>query len=102
MRFGRFRRFSGARRFRSPLADVLSDAQFRALIASQAIFDLGIFMRGAANSWVILELTHSQLWIGLVAGVRAIPILLLALFGGVISDTASFLVALRQWDSAGP
>jgi MFS family permease len=86
MRFGRFRRFAGARNFRSPLADVLSDAQFRALIASQAIFDLGIFMRGAANSWVILELTHSQLWIGLVAGVRAIPILLLALFGGVISD----------------
>ena len=74
------------RRFRSPVVDVLSDAQFRALIASQAIFDLGIFMRGAANSWVILELTHSQLWIGLVAGVRAVPILLLALFGGVISD----------------
>jgi MFS family permease len=35
---------------------------------------------------VILELTISQLWIGLVAGVRAIPIMLLALFGGVISD----------------
>ena len=83
MRFGKV----GRRRIaRSPVVDVLSDAQFRALIASQAIFDLGIFMRGAANSWVILELTHSQLWIGLVAGVRAIPILLLALFGGVISD----------------
>ena len=83
MRFGRIGR---VRISRSPVAGVLSDAQFRALIASQAIFDLGIFMRGAANSWVILELTHSQLWIGLVAGVRAIPILLLALFGGVISD----------------
>lgn len=78
---------SGKRRkFRPAVVDVLSDAQFRALIASQAIFDLGIFMRGAAASWVVLELTHSTLWIGLVAGVRAIPILLLALFGGVISD----------------
>ncbi|MCH8911488.1 MAG: MFS transporter [Chloroflexi bacterium] len=83
MSVGRLWRF---RNYRSPVVDVLSDAQFRALIASQAIFDLGIFMRGAANSWVILELTHSQLWIGLVAGVRAFPILLLALFGGVISD----------------
>ena len=72
--------------YRSPIVDVLSDGQFCALILSQAIFDLGIFMRGAANSWVILELTLSQLWIGLVAGVRAIPIMLLALFGGVISD----------------
>ncbi len=56
---------SGRRRkFRPAVVDVLSDAQFRALIASQAIFDLGIFMRGAAASWVVLELTHSTLWIG--------------------------------------
>ncbi len=83
MRFGT----SGKRRkFRPAVVDVLSNVQFRALIASQAIFDLGIFMRGAAASWVVLELTHSTLWIGLVAGVRAVPILLLALFGGVISD----------------
>ena len=72
--------------YRSPIVDVLPDGQFRALILGQAIFDLGIFMRGTANSWVTLELTLSQLWIGLVAGVRAIPIMLLALFGGVISD----------------
>jgi MFS family permease len=65
---------------------VVSNAQFRALVTSQAIFDLGIFMRAATASWVVLELTHSPLWIGLVAGVRAGPILLLALFGGVISD----------------
>ncbi|NQW20541.1 MAG: MFS transporter [Chloroflexi bacterium] len=73
-------------RFRPKAANVLSDAQFRALVVSQAIFDLGIFMRGTASSWVVFELTQSQLWIGLVAGVRAIPILAFALMGGVISD----------------
>ncbi|MDA1279100.1 MAG: MFS transporter [Chloroflexi bacterium] len=73
-------------RYRPKVIDVLSDAQFRALIFSQAMFDLGIFMRGSANSWIAFELTNSQLWIGLVAGVRAIPILGLTLFGGVISD----------------
>lgn len=73
-------------RFRTKAAEVLSDSQFRALILSQAMFDLGIFMRGAAASWVVLELTHSPLWIGLVTGVRAIPILVLPMFGGVISD----------------
>jgi MFS family permease len=73
-------------KFRPKSADVLADAQFRALVISQAMFDLGIFMRGAAASWVVFELTQSQLWIGLVAGVRAIPIFALALLGGVISD----------------
>jgi MFS family permease len=34
----------------------------------------------------VFELTQSQLWVGLVAGVRAIPILFFALAGGVISD----------------
>ena len=73
-------------RFRPKAADLLSDAQFRALIISQATFDLGIFMRSTASSWVVFELTQSQLWIGLVAGVRAIPIIAFALMGGVISD----------------
>lgn len=73
-------------RFRPKAAEVLADAQFRALVISQAAFDLGIFMRGTANSWVIFELTQSQLWVGLVAGVRAIPILFFAFAGGVIAD----------------
>jgi MFS family permease len=73
-------------RFRPKAAEVLADAQFRALVISQATFDLGIFMRGTANSWVIFELTQSQLWVGLVAGVRAIPILFFAFAGGVIAD----------------
>tara|TARA_Y100000588_G_scaffold297521_1_gene318286 strand:+ start:4233 stop:5456 length:1224 start_codon:yes stop_codon:yes gene_type:complete len=67
-------------------AEVLSDAQFRTLLISQALFDLSIFMRGSANSWVIFEITQSQLWVGLVAGARAIPFLFFALLGGVISD----------------
>ncbi len=73
-------------RFRPKSVDVLADPQFRALILSQAIFDLGIFIRGGAASWVVLELTHSPLWIGLVTSVRAIPILILPMFVGVISD----------------
>jgi MFS family permease len=73
-------------RFKPKAVGVLADAQFRALVISQATFDLGIFMRGTANSWVVFELTQSQLWVGLVAGVRAIPILFFSLAGGVISD----------------
>lgn len=74
------------KKFRPAVVDVLSDPQFRVLITSQAIFDLGIFIRAAAVFWVVLELTHSSLWIGVVGGVRVVPVLLLAMFGGVISD----------------
>jgi MFS family permease len=74
------------RKYRPPALEVLANGQFRMLVLSQAIFDLGIYMRTAVASWVVLELTHSALWIGLVAGVRAIPVLALAMFGGVIAD----------------
>lgn len=37
-------------RFRLKAADVLSDVQFRALVISQATFDLGIFMRGTSTN----------------------------------------------------
>jgi len=73
-------------RLKPAASELIGDAQFRALVLSQAIFDLGIFMRGTANSWVVLELTGSQLWIGLVAGVRAIPIMGFAFAGGAIAD----------------
>lgn len=73
-------------RLKPAASEFIGDAQFRALVLSQAIFDLGIFMRGTANSWVVLELTGSQLWIGLVAGVRTIPIMGFAFAGGAIAD----------------
>ena len=75
-------------RLKPAASEFIGEAQFIALVLSQAIFDLGIFMRGTANSWVVLELTGSQLWIGLVAGVRAIPIMGFA-FAVALSLTGS-------------
>jgi MFS family permease len=73
-------------KFSPKTTEILSDAQFRTLVISQALFDLAISMGGSVNSWVIFEITQSQLWVGLVAGARAIPFLIFALLGGVISD----------------
>ena len=61
--------------FRPKAVGVLADAQFRALIITQAAFDLSIFMRSTANSWVVFELTQSQLSVGLEAGVRALSLI---------------------------
>jgi MFS family permease len=43
-------------------------------------------MRMAAQSWVVLALTGSAMWVGMAAGARAVPIILLAAFAGVAAD----------------
>jgi MFS family permease len=43
-------------------------------------------MRLAAQSWILFELTGSQIWVGLGAGVRAVPVILFAIFTGVLAD----------------
>lgn len=48
--------------------------------------DLGYYLRIAAQSWLVLELTDQQLWVGLVNGIRFIPVLGLSLIGGVVTD----------------
>ena len=65
---------------------VLSIPGFARLLASEALFDIGVVARTAAQSWVIYEITGSNLWVGLTAGVRAIPVLVLPIFAGAIAD----------------
>ena len=59
---------------------------FARLLASQALFDIGAVARTAAQSWVMYDLTGSNLWVGLVSGVRALPILVFPIFAGAIAD----------------
>lgn len=75
---------TGQRRRHIPA--VLADAPFRSLLIGQGIADIGIMMWLAAQSWVVFELTGSQLWVGLAAGVRAVPVILFAAFTGVLAD----------------
>ncbi len=80
-----------------------SNAPFRSLLAGQGLFDIGISMRMAAQSWVVFELTGSQLWVGAAAGVRAVPVLLFALFAGVLADRLprrKLLVMSGMWMAA--
>ena len=51
----------------------LSDRGFNWVVASEAIVDIGILARVAAQSWVAYDLTQSSLWVGAVAAFRAVP-----------------------------
>ena len=74
------------RRWRPDGLDVLALPPFRRLLAGEVLGDLSGNMRLVAQSWLVLELTDSSLWVGLAAGARGIPAVLLGLFGGVAAD----------------
>jgi hypothetical protein len=44
-------------------------------------------MQMAAQSWLVLTLTHSSTDIGFAVALQTIPVLLLAPYGGVVPDT---------------
>ena len=47
---------------------------------------MGSQVQNTANIWQIYQLTGSAFYLGLTGLVRALPILLLSLMGGVIAD----------------
>ena len=78
---------TGSTRTRPPrVLRVLAIPGFARLLASEALFDIGAVARTAAQSWVMYDLTGSNLWVGLVSGTRSIPILILPIFAGAIAD----------------
>ena len=46
-------------------------------------------MQNIAQPWLVLQLTHSALLVGLVLALQSLPVLVLAPFGGVVADRFS-------------
>ena len=70
--------FSGARAFHH--------RNYRLFFAGQAISLVGTWMQQVAQGWLVLQLTHDPLWLGLVSLAQFGPVIVLGLFGGVIAD----------------
>lgn len=66
----------------------LRHRNFRLFWYSQMVSLVGTWMQSTAQSWLVLELTHSALWLGIVGALQFLPIMLFAMFGGVIADRA--------------
>jgi len=47
---------------------------------------MGVELRIMAQSWLILELGASQIWVGAATGLRVVPALAIGLFAGVMVD----------------
>src|SRR4051794_10564814 len=59
---------------------------YRLYWIGQMISQTGSWMQRTAQDWLVLQLTHSPFALGLVTALQFLPVLLLSLIGGVITD----------------
>jgi len=64
----------------------LHNPNYRLFWFGQVISMVGTWMQRIAQAWLVLRLTNSPLALGIVTACQTLPVLLLALFGGVVAD----------------
>jgi MFS family permease len=64
----------------------LRHQNFRRFYAGQTISVLGSWMQSVALSWLVLVLTNSSFYLGLVSALQTLPILIFSFLGGVVAD----------------
>ena len=68
------------------IARALRNRDFRLFWAGNFTSNIGTWMQNVAQGWLVLQLTNSAFWLGVIGFCSTIPILLFALVGGVIAD----------------
>jgi MFS family permease len=76
----------------------LAEPNFRLYFAGQSVSLVGTWMQMVAQAWLVLELTGSATWVGIVVAVQTLPMLLIGPYGGLVADRADkrrLLVSLQ-------
>src|SRR5207249_11589190 len=76
----------------------LAHRNFRLFFLGQGVSLIGTWMQNIAQGWLVLELTNSPFYVGLVAALGSLGVLLLTLYAGVVVDRTNKhrLVILTQ------
>ena len=64
----------------------LRHRDFRLFWIGQLISQVGTWMQSVAQAWLVLELTQSPLYLGIVSALQFTPVLLLSPIGGALGD----------------
>src|SRR6266498_2044374 len=64
----------------------LAHRNFRLFFFGQAVSLTGTWMQSVAQGWLVLELTNSPFYVGLVSALGSAGVLLFTLYAGVIAD----------------
>lgn len=59
---------------------------YRLYFTGQLVSLIGTWLHVVAEGWLAYELTHSAFWVGIIAALNTLPVLLFSLFGGAIID----------------
>src|SRR6266540_3265658 len=73
---------------------------FQLYFGGQLISNIGTWMQIIAQGWVVYQLGHSELTLGLVAFASAIPVLVISPWAGVVVDRMSRRKLLMMTQSA--
>ncbi len=82
------------------IAQALRHRDFRLFWVGNLLSNIGTWMQNVAQGWLVLELTNSAFWLGVVGFAASIPILFFALIGGVIADHVNKRKLLMATQSA--
>jgi len=64
----------------------LRTRNYRLYFTGQVVSTVGTWMQEIAQTWLVLQLTHSGVAIGLLAAVQFLPVLLGGAWGGLVAD----------------
>jgi MFS family permease len=64
----------------------LRNRDFRLFWGGNFLSNIGTWMQNVAQGWLVLTLTNSAFWLGVVGFAGSIPFLFFTLFGGVVAD----------------
>jgi MFS family permease len=78
----------------------LRHRNFRLFFIGQLISLVGTWMQQVAQAWLVLTLTNSAFYVGLVGALGSLPVLLLALHAGTVADRMSKLKLIIITQSA--
>lgn len=81
-------------------ASLRRSRNYRLYFGGQLVSQVGTWLQGAAQSWMVLELTHSAVAVGLVSFWQFVPYTALGLFGGALADRFDRRRALMLTQSA--
>jgi MFS family permease len=73
----------------NPTFSAMRHRNFQLYFGGQLISNIGTWMQVIAQGWVVYQLGHSELTLGLVAFASAIPVLVISPWGGVVVDRVS-------------
>ena len=74
----------------------LGHRNFRLFWSGQLVSLIGTWMQMVARGWLVLQLTDSAFWLGMVGFANSVPVLLFSLWAGAIADNVSKR-ALVMW-----